>query len=34
VLAWWTQIEVLIITGVTNARTEAANATIRNIKRT
>ena len=28
------QIEVLIITGVTNARTEAANTTIKNIKRT
>jgi len=27
-------IEVLIITGVTNARTEAANTTIKNIKRT
>jgi len=31
---WWTQIEVLIVTGVTNARTEAANTTIKNIKRT
>ena len=26
--------EVLIVTGVTNARTEAANTTIKNIKRT
>jgi transposase len=32
--AWWPAIEVLIITGVTNARTEAANTTIKNIKRT
>jgi transposase len=31
--AWWPAIEVLIITGVTNARTEAANTTIKNIKR-
>jgi transposase len=31
---WWPAIEVLIITGVTNARTEAANTTIKNIKRT
>ena len=30
----WTEIEVLIITGVTNARTEAANTGIKNIKRT
>jgi len=32
--AWWSAIEVLIITGVTNARTEAANTTIKQIKRT
>jgi len=32
--AWWAEIEVLIITGVTNSRTEAANTTIKNIKRT
>lgn len=32
--AWWPAIEVLIVTGVTNARTEAANTTIKNIKRT
>ena len=32
--AWWAGIEVLIITGVTNSRTEAANTTIKNIKRT
>jgi len=31
---WWDQIEVLVVTGVTNARTEAANTTIKNIKRT
>jgi transposase len=31
---WWPAIEVLIVTGVTNARTEAANTTIKNIKRT
>ena len=31
---WWAQIEVLLVTGVTNARTEAANTTIKNIKRT
>ena len=34
VCEWWTQIEVLIVTGVTNARTEAANTSIKNIKRT
>lgn len=34
ICAWWTQIEVLIVTGVTNARTEAANTAIKNIKRT
>lgn len=32
--AWWPAIEVLIVTGVTNARTEAANTTIKQIKRT
>ena len=32
--AWWDAIEVLIITGVTNARTEAANTGIKQIKRT
>lgn len=32
--AWWDAIEVLIVTGVTNARTEAANTTIKQIKRT
>ena len=31
---WWAEIEVLVVTGVTNARTEAANTTIKNIKRT
>jgi len=31
---WWNEIETLLITGVTNARTEAANTTIKNIKRT
>ncbi len=31
---WWPEIEVLIVTGVTNARTEAANTTIKHIKRT
>jgi len=30
---WWPEIEVLIVTGVTNARTEAANTSIKNIKR-
>lgn len=34
VTAWWPQIEVLIVTGVTNARTEAANTSIKQIKRT
>ncbi len=34
ITAWWPAIEVLIITGVTNARTEAANTTIKHIKRT
>jgi transposase len=32
--AWWDAIEVLLVTGVTNARTEAANTTIKQIKRT
>lgn len=32
--AWWNEIEVLIATGATNARTEAANTTIKHIKRT
>ncbi len=32
--AWWDAIEVLIATGVTNARTEAANTSIKQIKRT
>jgi transposase len=32
--AWWEAIEVLIVTGVTNARTEAANTGIKRIKRT
>lgn len=31
---WWPQIEVLLSTGLTNARTEAANTTIKHIKRT
>jgi transposase len=31
---WWPAIEVLLVTGVTNARTEAANTTIKHIKRT
>ncbi|TKJ29526.1 ISL3 family transposase [Blastococcus sp. CCUG 61487] len=31
---WWDAIEVLIVTGVTNARTEAANTSIKQIKRT
>jgi transposase len=31
---WWTAIEVLVVTGVTNARTEAANTSIKQIKRT
>jgi len=34
ICAWWTEIEVLLVTGVSNARTEAANTTIKNIKRT
>ena len=32
--AWWPAIEVLIVTGITNARTQAANTTIKHIKRT
>jgi transposase len=32
--AWWPAIEVLIRTRVTNARTEAANTGIKQIKRT
>jgi transposase len=32
--AWWDAIEVLLVTGVTNARTEAANTSIKQIKRT
>jgi len=32
--AWWDAIEALIVTGVTNARTEAANTGIKQIKRT
>lgn len=31
---WWDAIEVLVITGVTNARTEAANTSIKHLKRT
>lgn len=31
--AWWGAIEVLLVTGVTNARTEAANTSIKQIKR-
>jgi transposase len=34
VQTWWPAIEVLISTGVTNARTEAANTGIKQIKRT
>ena len=34
ITTWWEAIEVLIVTGVTNARTEAANTTIKQIKRT
>jgi transposase len=32
--AWWTEIEVFLITGATNARTEAANTGIKQLKRT
>ena len=34
ICVWWTEIEVLIVTGVTNARTEAANTGIKHLKRT
>ena len=34
ITTWWEAIEVLIVTGVTNARTEAANTGIKQIKRT
>lgn len=34
ITSWWPHIEVLITTGVTNARTEAANTAIKHIKRT
>jgi transposase len=34
VATWWPAIEVLLATGVTNARTEAANTAIKQIKRT
>jgi transposase len=34
ITGWWEAIEVLIVTGVTNARTEAANTSIKQIKRT
>ena len=34
ICAWWTEIEILITTRVTNARTEAANTSIKNSKRT
>lgn len=34
ICTWWEQIEVLIVTGATNARTEAANTSIKHIKRT
>jgi transposase len=34
ITAWWDAIEVLIVTGVTSARTEAANTGIKQIKRT
>jgi len=30
----WTEIEVFLITGVTNSRTEAANTSIKQLKRT
>ena len=32
--AWWPEIETFITTRITNAKTEAANVTIKNIKRT
>ena len=31
---WWPEIETFILTRVTNARTEAANVTVKNLKRT
>jgi transposase len=31
ITTWWPQVEVLIVTGVTNARTEAANTGIKQI---
>lgn len=31
---WWPAIEVLIVTGVSNARTEAVNNTIKHLERT
>jgi transposase len=34
VCTWWPHIEVLVVTGVTNAKTEAANTGIKQIKRT
>lgn len=34
VCAWWNEIEVLTVTGATNARTEAANTSIKQLKRT
>jgi transposase len=34
ITTWWPAVEVLIVTGITNARTEAANTGIKNIKRT
>jgi transposase len=34
ILAWWPAVEVLITTGVSNARTEAANTAVKQIKRT
>ncbi len=34
ICTWWPHIEVAIVTGVTNARTEAANTAIKHIKRT
>lgn len=34
ICTWWPQIEVAVVTDVTNARTEAANTSIKQIKRT
>lgn len=34
ICTWWEPIEVLVVTGATNARTEAANTAIKHIKRT